>query len=75
LGRDQQYPPEGGPKALSTALTKLSEVEPIRYLTVLGAFFPGMIREAIRDSLAEQGLTDDDLRELIRKLESPARKQ
>jgi hypothetical protein len=40
----------------------------------MGAFFPDMIREALRDSLAEQGVTEEDVRELIRKLESPARK-
>jgi len=34
-----------------------------------------MIREAIRDEMAEEGLDEEDLRELIRKLESPARDQ
>ncbi len=31
-----------------------------------------MIREAIKDSVAEAGLTEEDLREMVLKLESPA---
>ena len=34
-----------------------------------------MLREAIKDSIAESGLTDEDIREMVRKLESPARDQ
>jgi hypothetical protein len=44
-------------------------------MNVMAAFFPDMIREVIKDSMAERGMTEDDLRELIRKLESPARTQ
>jgi hypothetical protein len=48
---------------------------PLRYATVIGALYPNMLREALRDSTAEQGITDEDLREMARKLESPARDQ
>jgi hypothetical protein len=64
----------GGKKALSAAIEQLA-ADPIRYMNVMAAFFPDMIREAIKDSMAESGMTEDDLRELIRKLESPARTQ
>ena len=35
----------------------------------MGALFPDMVREMIRDELAEVGITEDDVRELIQKLE------
>jgi hypothetical protein len=38
---------------------------------VLGALFPDLVREAIKDKMAESGITEEDLRELIRKLENP----
>jgi hypothetical protein len=31
------------------------------------------MREAIRDEMAEQGISEEDLHEMMRKLESPAR--
>jgi hypothetical protein len=34
-----------------------------------------MVREAIKDSMPESDLTDEDIREMVRKLESPARDQ
>jgi hypothetical protein len=46
--------------------------DPIRYVAVVGAFFPDMIREAIKDAVAEAGMTEEDLREIARKGESPA---
>jgi hypothetical protein len=33
------------------------------------AFFPDMVSEMIRDGLAEVGMTEDNVRELIHKLE------
>ena len=44
-------------------------------MSVLSAFFPDMIREAIKDEMANQGVTVEDLREIIRKKESPFRNQ
>jgi hypothetical protein len=64
----------GGRRAFNKAMDELA-TDPFRYATVTGAFFPDMIREAIKDSMAEIGMTEDDVRELIRKLESPARDQ
>jgi hypothetical protein len=62
---------DGGQPALSAALDKLS-ADPVRCMRVIGAFFPDDVREAIKDTMAEHGMTEGDLRELIRKLESPA---
>jgi hypothetical protein len=58
----------GGKIALSKAVEKLGN-DPIRYVNVMAAFFPEMIREKLKDSLADADA--DDVRELIRKLETP----
>jgi len=55
----------GSRKAFAVALDQLAP-DPIRYAVVIGAFYPDMVREAIRDQMAELGLTDDDIRDLIR---------
>ena len=59
----------GGRNALSKALAELGESDPVRSIRVLSAFFPEGVREALRDSMAEQGMTAEDLRELIRRHE------
>jgi hypothetical protein len=56
--------------ALSKALEELAK-DPVRYVRIIGAIYPDMMRDAIRDNMAEQGVTEDDLRELIRTLEGP----
>jgi hypothetical protein len=71
LGRAQE---DGGQKGLLKALDELGS-DPVRYIKVIGTLFPDMVREAIRDELAEAGMTEEDLREMLRKLESPARDQ
>jgi hypothetical protein len=65
---------KGGKKALNAAMAELAK-DPIRFATVIGAFFPDMIREAMKDAVAEAGMTEEDIREMVRKLESPARDQ
>src|SRR5215831_5929888 len=57
-------------KALSKAFRELAEADPIKYVHIMGALFPDMIRETAKDHLAEIGMTEDDLRELIQKLEA-----
>ena len=49
--------------------------DPMRAVCVMGAFYPNEVREAIKDQMAEIGMTEEYLRELVRKLESPARDQ
>jgi hypothetical protein len=46
-----------GKEALSAALGKLAKEDPIRYVRVIGAFFPETMREAIRDEMTERGMT------------------
>jgi hypothetical protein len=57
----------GGSKALSKAFDEL-EADPINFVHIMSAFFPDMARERIKDGLAEVGMTEDDVRELIQKL-------
>ncbi len=64
----------GGTKALSKACKDLA-TDPIRYIRVMGAFFPDMIRELLKDTLAEKGVTEDDLRELVEKFDPTPTKQ
>ena len=65
----------GGRNALSKALAELGESDPVRSIRVLSAFFPETVREALSDSMAEQGITAEDLRELIRRHEASTRKR
>jgi hypothetical protein len=71
INKLQQAYKEGGKRALNKAMAALAK-DPIRFASVIGAFFPEMIREAIKDAVAEAGLTEEDLREMVRRLESPA---
>ena len=43
----------GGKKALKKALAELVKDDPVRFVVVIGAIFPGMIREALKDAVAE----------------------
>jgi hypothetical protein len=63
----------GGQESLLKALAELGESDPVRSIRVLGAFFPNTVRGALRDSMAAQGITAEDLRELIRKHEGSTR--
>jgi hypothetical protein len=65
----------GGEEALDRALDKLAHNDPVRHFVIISAMFPEMAREALKDQMAEAGITLDDLRELVRKLENPARDQ
>jgi hypothetical protein len=65
----------GGQAALSKAIVELTNGNPVRAVRVVGAFFPNEVREGIKDVMAERGITEEDVREWIRKGESPARDQ
>jgi aryl-alcohol dehydrogenase-like predicted oxidoreductase len=71
INKLQRVYKEGGKRALNKAMAVLAK-DPIRFAAVIGAFFPEMIREAIKDAVVEAGMTEEDLREIARKLESPA---
>jgi hypothetical protein len=53
-----------GKKAVRKALRAL---EPESYLRVVAAFFPDKVREAIKDEMAENGITEQDLSEMTQK--------
>jgi hypothetical protein len=57
-----------GAKGLASEMAKLTR-DPVRWVRIMGAFFPQMIREMIRDTMAENGITREDLEEIIRKHE------
>ena len=60
---------EGGEKALSKALEELKKDE-LRAFRVMAAFFPERMREALKDVMAERGMTEGDVREMASKLEN-----
>ena len=59
---------DGGKTALAKAVEQLGD-DPIRYVNVMAAVFPEMIREKLKDLLADAGITADDAHELLQKLE------
>jgi hypothetical protein len=63
-----------GRRSLVRALDELAK-DLVRYCRVMEALFPGMMRNVLKDAMAERGLTAQDLCEMARKLESPARDQ
>ena len=58
----------GGTDAFWEVLGKLSDEDPVRYIAVTGAFFPDVVRKVIRDEMAEQGMTEEVIRVLFKKL-------
>jgi len=65
----------GGDRALHLACKELSSKDPIRYFRIMAAYFPGRVAEMLKDAMAEAGLTLEDIREMLRRAESPARDQ
>jgi len=63
----------GGIDAFWDELEKLGDVG--QELTVASAFFPDLIRKLLEDQMAGHGLTIEDLREILRKAETPGRNQ
>src|SRR4030095_8976332 len=52
----------GGSAAFWRALDELGNADPIRWCS------PDVVRKVIRDEIAEQGMTEEDVRELYKKL-------
>ena len=46
----------------------MGDEDPVRYVAVAGAFFPDVVRKIIRDEMAEQDMTEEDVRDLFKKL-------
>jgi hypothetical protein len=53
-----------GAKGLAKAV---AELDPLRCFQIMAAFFSAAVLNAIKDYMAEEGLTEDDLKELIEK--------
>jgi hypothetical protein len=53
-----------GTKALTKAL---DELDPIRCFRIMAAFFPERVYNTMKDVMAEKGITEDDLKEIVRK--------
>jgi hypothetical protein len=62
---------DGGQRRLSAELEELKK-NPVLYITIMHACAPERIREVMKDVMADQGITEQDLRDAIRKSESPA---
>lgn len=65
-----------GSDAFWEALRKLDDDDPVRYVKAICAFFPTDMAEALKDALAEAGITPEEalerLRKAQRKADSPA---
>jgi hypothetical protein len=57
--------------ALDAALKELLRTDPIRAIRALTALSPNKMMEAIKNEMAELGITVEDLVEMRRKLEGP----
>ena len=54
-------------------MRQLLAKDPVAAGRAAGALFPDVLREQIKDAMAEQGMTEEDLREMIRKLEGSSK--
>jgi len=59
----------GGEKAFWSAAENLEKKHPIDYFIILGSFFPEAVRDALKDGFAAAGVSEEDLRNLQRKLQ------
>jgi hypothetical protein len=69
IKRLQQLYQTSGRDVLLKALGELGASNPVRSIRILHAFFPDTVRAAIKHSLAEERMTEEELRALIRKYE------
>jgi len=58
----------GGMEGFWDELETFGDGNLILQITIVGAFFPDVIREAIKDEMAEQSITLEDLRNLVKRL-------
>ena len=48
-------------------LETLDNDDPVRYATVAAAIIPDMVRNALKDHMAENGRTEEDVEEMARR--------
>jgi hypothetical protein len=75
LNKPRKILEEDGQEAFETSLDNLAERDPICALRVYEAFFPHKVLNALKDAMAEAGLSIEDLKEMIAKAEPKATKQ
>jgi hypothetical protein len=61
----------GGPKAFSKALGELGEKDPMQFFAIAFAYFPVLVREVIKNNVANLGMTADDFRSFLATSEDP----
>lgn len=64
-----------GRSGLEQAMARLAKEDPVRFTSIGYATEPVFWQNAIKDAMAAEGMDEEDVRELVRKLESPARDQ
>ena len=64
----------GGETALRKAYEDLSRRDIARFSRILGALFPVEYREALKDYMARNGITKEDILEMAAKLKNPSKK-
>jgi hypothetical protein len=62
--RDQE-----GPQQTYRELGK----DPVRYVRVMSAIYPDVVRDALKDAMAKRGLSEQDILDAAQKRESHAR--
>jgi hypothetical protein len=60
----------GGSKAFWEAMDRLGEDDLGTQVHIAGAFWPEMVKDLIKDAIADAGMTEEDIREVMRKLKS-----
>jgi hypothetical protein len=60
---------EGGDEAFWSAVDDLGKRDPIDQCLILSSFFPEMMRELLKDAAAASGMSEEDIRDLQRKLQ------
>jgi hypothetical protein len=65
----------GGRKGLWEALDKLRNDDVVRYVTVAAAVIPDMVRNALKDHMAVNGITEEDVEEMARTVHAVPTKQ
>ncbi len=59
---------DGGREEFDKALDDLYSRDEILWMRVVYAYYPAMVKEALKDNLAQGGTTAEELREVISKL-------
>lgn len=62
-----------GAEALDNALERLSSERPGQFIRIAAALDPASVRDATKDELADKGITEQDVSDLLKRLNAPTR--